>query len=80
VQTPDDGPLDKVRAGMALQTAWLTATDAGLVGAVLSHAALEAAIAATSAGTTATATRNASSQSTLETAAGLPTQCCLMRR
>jgi hypothetical protein len=37
VQTPDDGPLDQVRAGMALQTAWLTAIDAGLVGSVLTQ-------------------------------------------
>jgi hypothetical protein len=36
-QTPDDGPLDQVRAGMAMQTAWLTATDAGLVGSVLTQ-------------------------------------------
>lgn len=37
VETPDDGPLDQVRAGMAMQTAWLTATDAGLVGSVLTQ-------------------------------------------
>ncbi len=37
VETPDDGPLDQVRAGMAAQTAWLTATDARLVGSVLTQ-------------------------------------------
>ena len=37
VETPDDGPLDQVRAGMAMQTAWLIATDAGLVGSVLTQ-------------------------------------------
>lgn len=37
VVTPDDGPLDQVRAGMAAQTMWLTATDVGLAGSVLTQ-------------------------------------------
>lgn len=37
VLTPDDGPLDHVRAGMAVQATWLAATDAGLVGSVLTQ-------------------------------------------
>ncbi|MFL6123615.1 Acg family FMN-binding oxidoreductase [Actinophytocola sp.] len=37
VQTPDDGRYDHVRAGMAAERTWLTATDAGLVGSVLTQ-------------------------------------------
>lgn len=37
VETPDDGPLDHVRAGLAAEQTWLTATDAGLVGSVLTQ-------------------------------------------
>jgi hypothetical protein len=37
VQTPDDGPLDQIRAGMAAEAIWLTATAAGLVGSVLTQ-------------------------------------------
>jgi hypothetical protein len=35
--TPDDGPLDHVRAGMAAQVTWLAATAAGLVGSILTQ-------------------------------------------
>jgi len=37
VETPDDGPLDQVRAGMAAETVWLAATGAGLAGSVLTQ-------------------------------------------
>jgi len=37
VETPDDGPLDHVRAGMAAQSTWLAATAAGLVGSMLTQ-------------------------------------------
>ncbi len=37
VQTPDDGPVDHVRAGMALESVWLAAVAEGLVGAVLTQ-------------------------------------------
>lgn len=37
VETPDDGPLDHVRAGMAVESAWLTAVAEGLAGAVLTQ-------------------------------------------
>ena len=37
VETPDDGPLDHIRAGQAAEQTWLTATDAGLVGSVLTQ-------------------------------------------
>jgi hypothetical protein len=37
VETPDDGPLDHLRAGMALETMWLTAVGAGLACAVLTQ-------------------------------------------
>ncbi len=37
VETPDDGPLDHVRAGMAAQATWLAATVDGLAGAVLTQ-------------------------------------------
>lgn len=37
IETPDDGQRDHVRAGMAAQATWLTATDAGLVGSVLTQ-------------------------------------------
>lgn len=37
VETPDDGPLDHVRAGMAVQATWLAASADGLVGSVLTQ-------------------------------------------
>jgi hypothetical protein len=37
VETPDDGRHDHVRAGMAAEQTWLAATDAGLVGSVLTQ-------------------------------------------
>jgi hypothetical protein len=37
VETPDDGPLDHVRAGMAAERTWLAATAAGLAGSVLTQ-------------------------------------------
>ena len=37
VETPDDGPLDHLRAGMAVEEMWLTATCAGLACAVLTQ-------------------------------------------
>ncbi|MPZ81794.1 MAG: hypothetical protein GEV28_15900 [Actinophytocola sp.] len=37
VETPDDGRLDQVRAGMAAQATWLAATAAGLVGSILTQ-------------------------------------------
>jgi hypothetical protein len=37
VETPDDGRLDQVRAGMAAQATWLAATAGGLVGAMLTQ-------------------------------------------
>lgn len=37
VETPDDGPLDHVRAGMAAESVWLAATDAGLAGSLLTQ-------------------------------------------
>ncbi|HEY7596122.1 MAG TPA: nitroreductase [Actinophytocola sp.] len=37
VLTPDDGPLDHVRAGMAVQATWLDATGRGLVGSILTQ-------------------------------------------
>ena len=37
VETPDDGPFDHVRAGMAVEPAWLTAVAGGLAGAVLTQ-------------------------------------------
>lgn len=37
VETPDDGPLDQIRAGMATEAIWLAATAAGLVGSVLTQ-------------------------------------------
>lgn len=37
VETLDDGPHDQVRAGMAAEAVWLTATDAGLAGSVLTQ-------------------------------------------
>ena len=37
VETPDDGPLDQVRAGMAMQNTWLTAVAAGLAASVLTQ-------------------------------------------
>jgi hypothetical protein len=37
VETPDDGPLDHVRAGMAAEQVWLAATDAGLAGSLLTQ-------------------------------------------
>jgi nitroreductase len=37
VETPDDGPLDQIRAGRAVQATWLAATAAGLAGSVLTQ-------------------------------------------
>jgi nitroreductase len=37
VETPDDGPVDHVRAGMAAESVWLAATHAGLAGALLTQ-------------------------------------------
>jgi len=37
VETPDDGPRDQVRTGMAMQATWLAATASGLVGSVLTQ-------------------------------------------
>lgn len=37
VETPDDGPRDQVRAGMAAAAVWLAATDAGLAGSILTQ-------------------------------------------
>lgn len=37
VETPDDGPRDQVRAGMAAEEVWLAATVAGLAGSVLTQ-------------------------------------------
>lgn len=37
VETPGDGPLDHLRAGMAMEAMWLTATGAGLAAAVLTQ-------------------------------------------
>jgi hypothetical protein len=37
VETPDDGPLDHIRAGMATEAVWLAATAAGLAGSVLTQ-------------------------------------------
>ncbi|MFI7680428.1 Acg family FMN-binding oxidoreductase [Actinophytocola sp. NPDC049390] len=37
VETPDDGPLDHLRAGMAVEEMWLTAVGAGLACAVLTQ-------------------------------------------
>jgi hypothetical protein len=37
VETPDDGPVDHVRAGMAAEQVWLAATAAGLSGSVLTQ-------------------------------------------
>lgn len=37
VVTPDDGPRDQVRAGMAAERVWLTAAAAGLVGSLLTQ-------------------------------------------
>jgi len=37
VETPDDGPHDHVRAGMAAEQIWLAATDAGLAGSLLTQ-------------------------------------------
>ena len=37
VETPDDGPRDHLRAGMAMQATWLAATTTGLVGSVLTQ-------------------------------------------
>jgi hypothetical protein len=37
VVTPDDGPVDHVRAGMAAESVWLAATAAGLVGSVITQ-------------------------------------------
>ncbi|MFI7680414.1 Acg family FMN-binding oxidoreductase [Actinophytocola sp. NPDC049390] len=37
VQTPDDGPADHMRAGMAVEAVWLAAVGAGLAGAVLTQ-------------------------------------------
>ncbi|TDV42532.1 Acg family FMN-binding oxidoreductase [Actinophytocola oryzae] len=37
VETTDDGPPDHVRAGMAAEQVWLTATAAGLVGSLLTQ-------------------------------------------
>lgn len=37
VETPDDGPVDHVRAGAAAQQVWLAATAAGLVGSLLTQ-------------------------------------------
>jgi hypothetical protein len=37
VETPDDGPLDHVRAGMAAERTWLAAVAAGLAGSLLTQ-------------------------------------------
>jgi hypothetical protein len=37
VETPDDGPHDHVRAGMAAESVWLAATAAGLFGSLLTQ-------------------------------------------
>ncbi|GAB1516687.1 Acg family FMN-binding oxidoreductase [Actinophytocola sp. KF-1] len=37
VTTPGDGPVDHVRAGMAVESAWLAAVGAGLAGAVVTQ-------------------------------------------
>lgn len=37
VETPDDGPCDHLRAGMAVQAIWLAASADGLVGSVLTQ-------------------------------------------
>lgn len=37
VETPDDGPVDHLRAGVAVQNAWLTATAAGFTCAVITN-------------------------------------------
>jgi nitroreductase len=37
VETPDDGPRDHVRAGMAAQSTWLAATAVGLAGSMLTQ-------------------------------------------
>lgn len=37
VETPDDGPRDQVRAGMAAEAVWLAAADVGLAGSVLTQ-------------------------------------------
>lgn len=37
VETPDDGPVNHVRAGMAVESVWLAAVASGLVGAVLTQ-------------------------------------------
>jgi hypothetical protein len=37
VETPDDGRRDQIRGGMAVQSTWLAATAAGLVGSLLTQ-------------------------------------------
>jgi hypothetical protein len=46
LETPDDGPLDHLLTGQALQDTWLSATDAGLAGSVLTQPLHVAAVRA----------------------------------